>query len=177
MFYRILPSLLVSAIVALVALFLAAFVVLPAIWSSTTRTESIASLREAESLQDLTNAVGSLGVVLHLTNQAWIAIRYRDTHGGSLRSCAVARDSGGGWFESDVHFCGRLRGWHDLREKVNAYAEALGTNASPEEMELLGAMRASRPASFEEMMAIEAAPGLPAARLALQRMGFRPLEK
>jgi hypothetical protein len=57
---------------------------------------------------ELGEAVGPLGAVLHFKDGSWIAIGYRDDHSLLPWSVAVARDSGGGWFESAEHFCGHL---------------------------------------------------------------------
>ncbi len=74
-------------------------------------------LARAQTPDELEEAVGHLGVVLHTWDGGWIAVRYRDTHAGPIWSSAVARDSGGRWFVSSHHFCGRFMGYRQDREK------------------------------------------------------------
>src|SRR5712671_6270938 len=100
------------------------FVIYPATWYSNTRRESVRVLKVAQSRSELTRAVGDLGLFVSLTNGAWVAIRYRDEHGGGVRSCAVVRDSGGGWFESGRHFCGSFMYWPQRKEEVAGEEDA-----------------------------------------------------
>jgi hypothetical protein len=58
---------------------------------------------------NLETAVGPLGTVLLLRDGSWLAIRYKDSHAYPAWSLAVARDSGGTWFESTEHFYGSFR--------------------------------------------------------------------
>jgi hypothetical protein len=77
-------------------------------------------LAQARPGEELAQAVGDLGVVLRLRDGGWVAVRYRDCHAGSLWSSAVARDSGGTWFVSSVHYCGRFeiyRAWREQPER------------------------------------------------------------
>ena len=154
------------------------FIIYPASWHSSTRRESVRVLAAARSTGELTNAVGNLGVFIPLTNGAWIAIRYRDSHGGGIRSCAVARDSGGEWFESSRHFCGSLSYWPRLKEEVAAEEEQ--RRLTPEWF-TNGVSRADSDngmfPSFREMMAIEFAPDLESARRALREIGFKKLQQ
>ncbi len=66
--------------------------------------ESRRVLAAASTAQQLQAAVGSLGVFYTFPDRSWLAIRYRDSH-ASIWSVAVARDSGGNWYESREHFC------------------------------------------------------------------------
>lgn len=148
----------------------------PALWRLVTRRESIRVLKSAHTPSELTNAVGYLGWFVSLTNGAWIAIRYQDSHSGGVISCAVARDSGGGWFESERHFCGRFSYWPKLKEQVAFEEEMrksdpkfLGNHASQAEGDGSGFP------SYREMMAIESAADLESARRALLKIGFREL--
>lgn len=149
------------------------FVIGPTTWHLRTRHDSIKQLKEAETTGQLTNAVGSLGLFIPLTNNAWIAIRYRDSHSGAVRSLAVARDSGGGWFESDRHFCGTLRSWPRIKNLVAAEEEQ--RKLTPEwftnRVSRAESDNGSFP-SYKEMMAIESAPDLESARAALKKIGF-----
>jgi hypothetical protein len=132
----------------------------PAHWYSNERRKAISILSAAQTPKDLTNAVGYLGIVLHLTNNAWIAIRYRDVHGPKIDSIAIARDSGGAWFESDRHFCGTLAYWPKLKDSVEAF---------PDRADADNGMFPS----YREMNAIDSAPDLPSARRALVAIGFK----
>jgi len=150
------------------------YLIYPSTWSSSKRRESVRILLAAESTNELTAAVGSLGWFVQLTNEQWIAIRYRDTHSGFVGSSAVARDSGGAWFESKRHFCGRFQHWPRLKEQVLGEEEQ--RKLTPEWF----TNRVSRAdedggmfPSYREMIAIESAPDLESARRALQRIGFR----
>jgi hypothetical protein len=79
--------------------------------------ESFALLARARSPAELREVVGPLGAVLALRGGGWVAIRYRDSHAAPGWSSAVARDSGGAWFTSGEHFCGRFQLHRQLRER------------------------------------------------------------
>ena len=157
------------------------FVIEPAMWYPNTRRASIRVLKAVRSTSDFTNAVGYYGLFMALTNNQWIVIRYRDSHAGGVFSCAVARDSSGGWFESNRHFCGSLRYWPQFKEEVaadeekrRAYPEFYLTNK-----DLVA--RADWPTgmfpTYGEMIAIESAPDLESARRALRNIGFKDLRQ
>ncbi len=155
-----------------------AFAIYPARWHSQTRRESLTILKAARSTSELASAVGNLGLFIPLTNGAWIAIRYRDSHSGGVRSCAVARDSGGSWFESERHFCGSLSFWPQLKEDVAAEEEM--RRLSPQFL----SNRVSRAdsdnggfPSYREMITIESAQDLESARRGLLQIGFRELRR
>ena len=78
-------------------------------WTWHTRWESKRLLAAAKTTNELTEAVGKLGCFLTFPDNSWMAIRYRDTHGGILASSAIVRDSGGTWFESTEHYCAAVR--------------------------------------------------------------------
>jgi hypothetical protein len=179
-----------KGIILLLVLFLTGIVVYngfvaPARWYSSTRADSISVLKTAESTNQLTDVVGPVGLFLALTNGSWIAIRYVDSHGGwalylpwpVINSCAIAKDSGGGWFESDRHFCGNLKYWHRRKEVVEGALEA--QQQHPE----IFTNRVSSTSfdspnlpKYGEMLALENAPDLAAARAALRQIGFNPLD-
>ena len=93
-------------LIAAFALFV--FVIYPATWESSVRKESIRILESAQTTNELAKAVGYLGIFFVFPDKSWMAIRYRDSHSGGVFSSAVARDSGGNWYESNYHFCGRF---------------------------------------------------------------------
>jgi hypothetical protein len=148
-------------------------IIIPATWHSRVRKDSIERLQAAQQSGNLTNAVGNLGIVIQLTNNAWIAIRYRDTHSGDIRSMAVACDSGGGWFESRHHFCGSFGAFQAHKRHLEVEEELrkldpdhfIPTVSTPESED--GLMP-----SIHEMVAIESAPDLGSARAALMKIGF-----
>jgi hypothetical protein len=175
---RVLKALVLLILLVVAGFFIYVFGIYPATWYSNTRQESVTLLKRAQSITELTNAVGYLGVFIPLTNGCWIAIRYRDSHSGGIRSCAVARDSGGGWFESDRHFCGSLQHWPRMKDDV----------AADEEMKRFDPQsftnRVSRAdsdngmfPSYREMIAIESAADLTSARRALRKIGFGELQQ
>ena len=149
-------------------------VIYPASWRSDTKRESIRILQAAHSNAELTNAVGYLGWFVQLTNQQWTAIRYRDTHFGIIGSSAVAGDSGGEWFESERHFCGRFKDWPYLKDRVQADEEELKlTPESCTNRVSLADEDGGHFPSYRELMAVESAPDLESARRALEKIGFR----
>ncbi len=130
------------------------------------RAESLRLLRNAETRAELEQAVGDLGVFLPLKDGPWIAIRYRDSHGWPMWSQAIARDSGGQWYESREHFCGVFLGYRQypstIREMVQ-YDIAAGRDTAP-------TTRLFAPSP--EIDAVGSAPDLPTARTALIKLGF-----
>lgn len=155
-----------------------AFFNYPAMWYPLTRRESVKILTRAKGTNELAQLVGRYGLLLQLTNSGWIAIRFRDAHRGFFASCAVARDSEGNWFESDRHFCGSLSFWPRFKETEAAEQE------TREKYPDLYTNKLSRAESdngmfpsYREMMAVEAATNMMAAREALQAIGFKPLIK
>ncbi len=147
-------------------------------WYPQTRGKSVRILAAAKTTNELRKAVGSLGLFIPLTNNAWIAIRYRDSHSGGIRSCAVARDSGGGWFESDRHFCGSLAYWPELKASVEVeeYVRRTKPEFITNRVSLADSDNGSFP-TFRDMQAIESAPDLESARRALRKIGFTELRK
>lgn len=79
--------------------------------------ESVRILEQAKDANDLKEAVGPLGIFLTFPDNSWMAIRYRDSHHGSLASSAVVLDSDGNWFHSNKHFCGAFAGYKSHLEK------------------------------------------------------------
>lgn len=83
-------------------------------------TLSFATLAKVTSPTDARASVGDLGVFLELKSGNWIAIRYNDSHRPRWWSSAVALDSQGGWYISNVHFCGRFLAYPRYRyDKIN----------------------------------------------------------
>lgn len=173
---RILKVILILGLFVVAGFFTYVSFIYPATWYSSTRRESINVLKAVRSTSELTNAVGSLGLFIPLTNGAWIAIRYRDSHGGGIRSCAVARDSGGGWFESERHFCGSLSLWPHMKDDVAGEEELkkVDPNFFTNRVSRAESDNGMFP-SFREMVAIESSPDLESARRALLKIGFREL--
>jgi hypothetical protein len=154
-------------------------VIYPATWHYETRRESIRILQAAHTTPELTNAVGYLGWFVQLTNHEWIAIRYRDTHSGFVGSSSVARDSGGEWFESDRHFCGRFQFWPNLKLWVQAEEEQrkLTPHLFTNRVSLAdNDDEAGSFPTYRELMAIESAPDLESARRGLLQIGFKKLK-
>jgi hypothetical protein len=129
----------------------------------------ITALTTANTYEQLTNAVGPLGVVLTLTNGDWIAISYRDLHLLPIRSLAIAKDSGGQWFESHHHFCGSLSFWPRRKQNV---ADALALERDYPQASDDSVARLTNQTGYCEMFAIESAPDLTHARIALRKVHF-----
>lgn len=72
------------------------------------RRDSIRILAAATTEQEFKRASNSLGAFLTFPDHSWLALRYVDSHAGGIWSVAMARDSGGNWYESREHFCGTL---------------------------------------------------------------------
>jgi len=148
----------------------------PVAWYRTTKRDSIRILQAARTRADLTNAVGDLGLFISLTNNQWVAIRYRDAHGLVIRSSAVALDSGGQWFESDHHFCGSLSFWPILKDEIAEQKEQrrltpqMFSNQVPLADSDNGFYR------IPDMLALDTAPDLESARRALNVLSFKQLK-
>jgi hypothetical protein len=154
---------------------LAIFIVLvafPSPWvewrRASAEAESFEVLAKASTVEELTEAVGYLGVFLKTRAGDWLAVRYRDSHAGRIWSSAVVRDSAGKWYTSDFHFCGRFQMYRHRR----AYEESDEVKQSPDLLDV-GRMD---PDPYHDLRAIEAAPDLTAARQILERMGFHPVQ-
>jgi hypothetical protein len=120
---------------------------------SLAESESFRLLTQANTPEELREAVGSLGLFLELPDGSWIAIRYRDSHAMTGWSSAVALDSDGAWFISHEHFCGRFKGYRLQKE-----------NEQPDIPR------------DTELHALETSESLAAARAKLYTMGFRITE-
>lgn len=145
-----------------IGLLIFAFVIFPARWKATTKRQSIDLLKQAKTTNELQAAVGSYGLFIALTNDQWIAIRYRDTHSFGIKSVSIALDSGGAWFESEAHHCGTFRSWAN-------YKKMLAEDDSEAKEDL--------PAIYQTLLAIESAPNLETARARLRDLGMNPLQK
>ena len=80
-------------------------------------------LSAASTSQELQQAVGSLGMFYTFPDGSWLAIRYSDSHTNGIWSIAVARDSGGNWYQSQEHFCGTFRFVRDLQQRSLDFGE------------------------------------------------------
>ncbi len=91
---------------------------------SSAEAASFEILARAASPEELEEAVESLGLFLKYPDGSWLAIRYRDSHYYPMWSSSVARDSGGSWFTSQVHFCGRFQYYRHCKEQGEELREA-----------------------------------------------------
>jgi hypothetical protein len=114
-----------------------------------------------------------LGVFVPLRDGSWIAIRYRDTHAGRIAALAVARDSGGGWFQSEYHFCGALCGYQRVRQKMEELRAELAKLGDTDTNTTTSA-KSDTEATLDVMFA---APSLEVGRQQLVKLGFQPLTK
>ena len=87
------------------------------------RREAQRLLSAASTPQQLQEAVGRLGALYTFPDGSWLAIRYRDSHGGGIWSLAIARDSGGNWYQSREHFCGAFSGVRHMHQLALAAGE------------------------------------------------------
>jgi len=143
------------------------FLIHPRAFHASAKEESIRILLSAEDTNQLTQAVGRLGIVLTFPDQSWVAVRYCDSHSGGVVSSAVTRDSGGKWYESMRHFCGSFMNYPDavMRYRdVNEDLEALG---SEERYEMDG--------FFADVHALACSSNLTQARQQLLAMDFNQL--
>jgi hypothetical protein len=88
------------------------------------RREAQRLLSAASTSQQLQDAVGPLGMFCTFPDGSWLAIRYCDSHAGGIWSIAVARDSGGIWYQSREHFCGAFSMVRQLQQLSSALGEA-----------------------------------------------------
>jgi hypothetical protein len=170
---HIFKRILLGLLAVLLLLLLLVFVVEPMTWHWRVRRESIATLSAAKTTNELQQAVGGLGIFIPIRDGSWIAIRYRDTHAGRIASLAVARDSGGSWFESDYHFCGAFAGYrHERRsmEEIRSELAKLGET----DTNLTTRARSDTAAALD---ATYSAASLEDGRQQLSKLGFEPLKK
>ena len=123
--------------------------------------ESFALLDAAQGEDELRDAVGYLGHLFSLPQGEYVAIRYLDSHGWPGWSSAVAVDSGGNWWVSDEHFCGRFKIFRQQLENV--------TNAKVEQER---EYQLDRLESYPELNLLQNAPSLEAAQVKLRQLGF-----
>ena len=124
------------------------------------------ALSRAKTPEELRAAVGKLGAFFPLPDGSWVAIRHTDSHAAPGYSCAVAHDSGGQWFFSSYHFCGRFRNYVRYEEQTRK----LGLNLGESEEEIHGHMARTD----AQMFALANATNLASARAQLLTMGFSP---
>jgi len=164
------PILLGVLAVTLVVLLLV-FAVEPVTWHWRVRRESLSALATASSSNELRQAVGDLGIFIPIRDGSWIAIRYRDSHAGRIASLAIARDSGGGWFESDVHFCGAFNAYNHERQSLDEIRSELARLGETD----TNMTSRARSEIFVALDTIYAARSLQAARQPLLKLGFEPM--
>lgn len=166
----------------LVALFMWISFLYPVFGSRHARSEAISRLKAAKSEAELRDAIGGLGLFLESTNGWWIAIRYRDSHADGIWSVAVAKDSGGQFYESRHHFCGTLsafgRDWENYsagQKEANQQADsAVREQGLTELEELQGRLIKGR---FPELLRVAQATNLVEARLQLEKAWFKRIEQ
>lgn len=165
----------------LVALFMWISFLYPILGSRQARAEAISKLSAAKGEAELRDTIGGLGLFLESTNGWWIAIRYRDSHAGGIWSAAVAKDSGGQFYESHHHFCGTLsafgRDWENYsagkREANEQTDSAVREQRLKELEEHQGRLLKGR---FPELLRVAQATNLVEARLQLERAWFTKLD-
>jgi hypothetical protein len=139
-------------------------------WKQMVKQDMIQALKAARSEQELRNAVKPYGLLVVCSNSGWLAIGYRDRHGGGIHSVSIAHDSDDRWFHSERHFCGSLSQIPGLHEQL---IEAKSLNALAEAKDGQHLV-ASRQNSADEagLLALYSAPNLVSAREQLQKIGF-----
>lgn len=169
---RALKVALVGMLALLAALVIVLFVFEPMTWQWRVRKGSVSILRAAQSTNELRDAVGYLGIFIPQQNGSWIAIRYRDTHAGRVESLAIARDSGGGWFESTNHFCGTFL----IYQREQAREEALRVELSRIGEPDAGNISSNRSERMRILDEMHAATSLDDGRKGLLKLGMVPLK-
>lgn len=98
--------------VGLVILIIAGIWWLPTISGYFASKASFRELAAASNAAELREACyrKSLGTIFSFDDGSWIAVSYRDSHGGAGFSSAIALDSKGRWYSSEFHFCGMFLG-------------------------------------------------------------------
>jgi len=166
----------------LVALFIWISFLYPVFGSRQARAEAISKLKAAKSETELRDSIGRLGLFLESTNGWWIAISYRDSHAGGIWSVAVAKDSGGHFYQSHHHFCGTLsafgRDWENYsagRKDANQQTDSAVREQRLTELEVFqGRLIKSR---FPELLRVAEATNLADARLQLGKAWFSRIEQ
>ena len=128
------------------------------------RIQARRALSHAKTPEELRMAVGQLGAFFPLRDGSWVAVRYTDTHAAPGYSCAVAHDSGGQWFYSSHHFCGRFRIYVQVEQQTRELAEVTGDTEAQ--------VQSSLSRGDMQMFGLAAATNLAAARAQLFTMGF-----
>lgn len=164
-----------------VALFVWFAFVYPVFGSRQARTEAIARLKAAESEAQLREAIGGLGLYLQSTNGWWMAIRYRDSHAGGIWSVAVAKDSGGQFYESHHHYCGKLPAFG---RDLEGYSQLWKSAAEQQNPELrkqwfqdADQLQGEIKRRFPELLRVAQATNLAEARVQLQKAWFSRIEQ
>lgn len=120
-------------------------------------------LAEAKTPAAAREAAGPLGAFFTLRDGSWIAIQYRDRHGWLSYSCATIRDSGGQWFYSTRHFCGRFAAYRqreaELKKSLQGQAQTEDVNQQLKRLD-------------PDLFALASSPNLESARTQLFQLGF-----
>ena len=178
---KLIAILFLSLLVLLGAAVVYYAVIYPRNWYFRTRAESVRILTAAQTTNDLQRTdTLSWGSFIPLTNGSWIAIRYRDSHLGGIFSCAVARDSAGGWFESSRHFCGMLSGFgSELKMRQGMSAEEMrAANIEPFTNRISTVRTNSLDVpTLDELVPLALAPDLQSAHGEMTKIGFIELRK
>ena len=161
---RIFKIIITTVLLLALSFVLFIFVIDPFTWEYRVRRESINILESAQTKSELVRAVGSLGIFLEFPDNSWMAIRYRDSHAGGIFSTAVALDSGGEWFESNKHFCGKFKIYPKMLEDQTSWEKV--------KKELGDAPNINFLKGFEDLHGLATSNNLETARKNLMSMGF-----
>jgi len=125
-------------------------------------------LGQAHDPKEMESAIGYLGILFHLEDESWIAIRYVDTHSLNIQSSAIALDSQGRWYESDEHFCGRF---NSCKLKYDAilrwFADPNGT------MDSKKGLKTDYLQNLEPICEVDHSPNIEVAVERLLKLGFK----
>jgi len=152
-----------------VGLFVFVFVIHPAIAPIQARKSAKRMLSSATDKVQLQEAVGSLGLLITYTNGQWIAIRYRDSHAWPGFSSAIALDSDRRFYESRIHFCGRLSAYARIAERQKAVVEELAAQGETNTVNFLS--------GFADIHAVASANDLKSGIPQLLKLGFQQLDE
>ncbi|MFA6544647.1 MAG: hypothetical protein WCS99_09500 [Limisphaerales bacterium] len=128
------------------------------------RIQARRAFSRAKTPEELRGAVGHWGAFFPLRDGSWVAVRYTDTHAAPGYYCAIAHDSGGQWFYSSHHFCGRFRIYFQFEKRTRELAAATGDTEAE--------VQSSLSRHDAQMFGLATATNLAAARAQLLTMGF-----
>jgi len=158
--------LVVSVLAMAVLFFVVVYFLAPVCHKWSFQRESERILRNVHNLERARKVVGPLGIVFAFPDGSWIAIRYRDSHGGVGWSKAVAVDSTGQLYESDVHYCGAFVIYRQEKQMWKQICEATG-NEGQTDLQFSGLLG--------QIDALASCPNLRLARKKLVSLGFEPV--